>query len=623
MTDAADDRVALASMLERERRARAEAERLLETKAQDLFTANQRLAELADSLAARERYATAIFQAAQDGIMVVAPSGIIESANPAAMALLASADEAVVGSSISQWLEVPTIPPDLPGAGEAMASALRKQRLAEWIMVSASGASLPVRVAVGLMEAIDEPRLILVLHDLSEERKAEEALRRTALLDLLTGLGNRASLLQALDHDDDAQGDEAQGLDDLSIIAVDLLRFHRINDALGRSVGDEALREMGARLRRAGAEALVMDPSLTAWLPVRVSGDEFAVLLRGPAIASRVPHEVERIARALEEPVTFEGYTVPLEVCVGYAVGSSSSRDVDALVDRAMIALETAKQRAGQRVAAYEPSMGAERSRVVHLEGRIREAIAGGEFVTHYQPRIDVATGEIVACEALVRWDHARRGLILPGEFIHVAEQSALILDLGREVLDQALALQRTCMELGLARPVSINISHQEFALRSVMEDIQQHVIDAGVPPALIEFELQESIVTDDLDYSREILRSLSDNGFRVAMDDFGTGHSSLGRLRELPIDVLKIDRSFVSKAPEDAPSAKILTAMVSLAEVLGATVVIEGVESETQLRIVQQAGHCEVQGFLYSPAVVPELYLEMLLTQPWMRAAT
>ena len=616
MTEAADDRAALASMLERERRARAEAERLLETKAQDLFTANQRLAELADSLAARERYATAIFQAAQDGIMVVAPSGTIESANPAAMSLVASTDEDVVGSSISRWFAVPTIPRDLPGAGEAMASALRKQRLTEWTMVSTSGASLPVRVAVGLMEAEDEPRLILVLHDLSEERKAEEALRRTALLDLLTGLGNRASLLQVLNDADVAHDDE-----DLCIIAVDLLRFHRINDALGRSVGDEALREMGARLRRAGAEALAADADLTTWLPVRVSGDEFAVLLRGPAIASRVPHEVQRIARALEEPVTFEGYTVPLEVCVGYAVGSSSSRDVDALVDRAMIALETAKRRAGERIAAYEPSMGAERSRVVHLEGRIREAIAGGEFVTHYQPRIDVATGEIVACEALVRWDHARRGLILPGEFIHVAEQSALILDLGREVLDQALALQRTCMELGLARPVSINISHQEFALRSVMEDIQQHVIDAGVPPALIEFELQESIVTDDLDYSREILRSLSDNGFRVAMDDFGTGHSSLGRLRELSIDVLKIDRSFVSKAPEDAPSAKILTAMVSLAEVLGATVVIEGVESETQLRIVQQAGHCEVQGFLYSPAVVPELYLEMLRTQPWMRS--
>jgi diguanylate cyclase (GGDEF)-like protein/PAS domain S-box-containing protein len=614
MAESAADREALASMLERERRARMEAERLLETKSQDLFTANQRLAELADSLAARERYATAIFQAAQDGIMVVSPAGTIESANPAAIQMLAATPEAIEGSDLSLWLQVPTIPSDVAGAGEAIATLLRRQRLSEWSAATATGAHLPVRVAVGVMASGDEQRLILVVHDLSEEKAAEEALLRTALLDLLTGLGNRAALVQALDE----TGDSAE--DDLCVIGVDLLRFHRINDALGRAVGDEALREMGARLRRAGAEALAENSDLTSWLPVRISGDEFAVLLSGPAIASRVPHEVHRISRALEQPVTFEGYTVPLEVCVGYAVGSSSSRDVDALVDRAMIALETAKLRAGQRVAAYEPSMGAERSRVVHLEGRIREAIPGGEFVTHYQPRIDVATGQIVACEALVRWDHARRGLILPREFIPVAEQSSLILDLGREVLDQALALQRTCMELGLARPVSINISHQEFSLRSVMEDIQQHVIDAGVPPALIEFELQESVVTDDLDYSREILRSLTDNGFRVAMDDFGTGHSSLGRLRELSIDVLKIDRSFVSKVPEDAASAKILTAMVSLAEVLGATVVVEGVESETQLRIVQQAGHCEVQGFLYSPAVIPELYLEMLRTQPWMR---
>jgi diguanylate cyclase (GGDEF)-like protein/PAS domain S-box-containing protein len=615
MAETADDRDALASMLARERRARMEAERLLETKSQDLFYANQRLAELADSLAARERYATAIFQAAQDGIMVVSAAGFIESANPAAVAMLEAPPEEVEGSDLSRWLQIPTIPPDVAGAGEAIAALLRRQRLAEWSASTATGRQLPVRVAVGITDSGDEQRLILVVHDLSEEKAAEDALRRTALLDLLTGLGNRAALVQAMDDSSDAAED------DLCVIAVDLLRFHRINDALGRSVGDEALREMGARLRRAGAEALAESADLTAWLPVRLSGDEFAVLLRGPVIASRVPHEVQRIARSLEKPVTFEGYTVPLEVCVGYAVGSSSSRDVDALADRAMIALETAKRRAGQRIAAYEASMGAERSRVVHLEGRIREAIAEGEFVTHYQPRIDVATGEIVASEALVRWDHARRGLILPGEFIHVAEQSALILDLGREVLDQALALQVQCIALGLARPVSINISHQEFALRSVMEDIQQHIIEAGVPPELIEFELQESIVTDDLEYSREILRSLADNGFRVAMDDFGTGHSSLGRLRELPIDVLKIDRSFVSKAPEDIASAKILTAMVSLAEVLGATVVIEGVESETQLRIVQEAGHCEVQGFLYSPAVGPELYLDMLRTQPWMRS--
>jgi len=615
MAEAADDRDALASMLERERRARIEAERLLETKAKDLYEANQRLEHLADSLAARERYAMAIFQAAQDGIMVISPSGIIESANPAAIALLAASADDVEGSDISAWITVPTIPSELPGAGEAVASALRRQRLSEWTLNTAAGISLPMRIAVGLMETSPEPRLILVMHDLSEERKTEEALRRTALLDLLTGLGNRASLVQALD-----QVEVPAGEDDLCVITVDLLRFHRINDALGRAVGDEALRDMGSRLRAAAEAALGAEPRLRTWMPVRLSGDEFAVLLRAERVSDLVEGEVARISRTLEEPVTFEGYTVPLEVCVGYAVGSSAHRDIDALTDRAMIALETAKTRAGQRIAAYEPAMGAERSRIVHLEARIRTAIADGEFVAFYQPRIDVVTGEIVACEALVRWEHPRRGLILPGDFIPVAEQSSLILDLGREVLDQTLALQRRCLDQGLARPVSINVSHQEFALRSIMDALQERVIASGVPPQLIEFELQETVVTDDLDYSRGILQTLHENGFRVAMDDFGTGHSSLGRLRELPIDVLKIDRSFVSRAPEDLQSEKILTSMVSLAEILGATVVVEGVESETQLRIVEHAGHCEVQGFLYSPAVRPDLYEDMLRTQPWMR---
>jgi diguanylate cyclase (GGDEF)-like protein/PAS domain S-box-containing protein len=615
MSEAADDRAALTNMLVRERRARAEAEKLLETKSQDLFEANQRLAQLAESLAARERYAMAIFEAAQDGIMVISPSGLIESANPAAATLVAAASDQVEGSSIATWIDVPTIPRDLPGAGEAVASALRRQRLTEWTLTRTDGEQLPVRIAVGLMETDSESGLTLVMHDLSETRKAEEALRRTALVDLLTGLGNRAFLVQALDEVSHSSSE-----DDLCIISVDLLRFHRINDALGRAVGDEALRNVGSRLRGIAAAALSEDVRLHAWVPVRLSGDEFAVLLHADCVAEIVDREIARISRTLEEPMLFEGYTVPLEMCVGYAVGSSTHRDVESLVDRAMIALETAKSRAGQRVAAYESAMGVERSRIVRLEARIRDAIHGGEFVTYYQPRIDVVTGTIVACEALMRWNDPERGLVFPGEFIPVAELSSLILELGREVLDQVLVFQKRCMDLGLARPISINISHQEFALRSVMDSIQERVIDSDIPPKLIEFELQESIVTYDLEYSRGVLQALHGRGFRVAMDDFGTGHSSLGRLRELPIDVLKIDRSFVSAAPEDVQSEKILLAMVSLAEVLGATVVVEGVESETQLRIVEQAGHCEVQGFLYSPAVSSEQYEEMLRTQPWNR---
>lgn len=614
-TDPVRDREALLHALDRERRARLEAERLLESKSQDLFSANHRLAELAESLAARERYATAIFRSAQDGIIVATTAGQIESANPAATRLLTTDDNALAGSHLAQWIQIPTIPSDVDGAAEAIAMTLQRRPLSECTALTSAGQHVPVRIAVGLTEDHDEQRLILVVHDLSEEKAAEEALLKTALLDLLTGLGNRAALTTAF-QDSGAHSPA----DDLCVVAVDLLRFHRINDALGRTVGDETLREMGSRLRSASREALDGDPRLSEWIPIRLGGDEFAILVRGADLIDVIPREIDRITRTLEQPIIFEGYTVPLEICIGYSTGRLADNDIDALVDRAVIALETAKSRAGQRVAPYDPRMGAERSRVVHLEARIREAIATGEFVTYFQPRVDVTTGLIVACEALVRWEHPTRGLILPGEFIPVAEQSSLILDLGRVVLSDVLALQRRCLSAGDARPVSINISHQEFALRAVMEAIQMNVLEAGIPPDLIEFELQESIVADDLDYSREILDSVSARGFRIAMDDFGTGQSSLGRLRELPIDVLKIDRSFVSKATEDLPSERILTAMVSLAEVLGATVVVEGVESETQLAIVSRASHCEVQGFLYSPAVPARAYEEMLATQPWKR---
>lgn len=207
----------------------------------------------------------------------------------------------------------------------------------------------------------------------------------------------------------------------------------------------------------------------------------------------------------------------------------------------------------------------------------------------------------------------------MPGEFVPVAEQSSLILDLSREVLAQVLNLQARCIGLQIARPVSINIASHEFAMPRFTEQLQWATKEAGIPADLIEIELKESILTEDIQSSIRVLEELRAFGFQIAMDDFGTGQSSLGRLRDLPIDVLKLDRSFVSAVPEDSQSANILVAMVRLAEAIGARVVVEGVESDSQLTVVREAGDCEVQGFLYSPAVDADTFVHLLQVQPWI----
>ena len=605
---------ALARALERERRARTEAERLLESKSADLYAANERLAALAASLAARERYVTAVLEAAQEGILVLDSTGSIESANPAASALLDTPIGDLVGMSAATILELDGV---AHRTAADLITALGRKALHEGSVATDDGGTLPVRIAVGQLHDVEvssDPRYILVLHDLTEERLATEALRLTAFQDLLTGLANRAALVDTF-HQHEHQ--------DSAVIAIDLQRFRRINDSLGRSVGDDVLRIMAERLVNAAPSAGTSLPVVDRWTIGRIGPDEFAVVIQGSFDDDDLSGIVEHVRVLAEEPITVKGFSIPLEVCVGYSRVAATLEVDDARVfesglDRAVIALEHTRRRIGSRVSAYRSDMGAERARVLAVEDRIRQGLERGEFVAYFQPRVDIATGDIVAGEALARWENSERGLLLPAAFLPIAEQSSLIIAIGEAMFDHVLRMQTVCATDAVARPISINLSNHEFALPSVVDRMERMAHDAGVPTYLVEVEIQESVIMEDLDYSSSVLNRFKERGFVVALDDFGTGHSSLGRLRSLPIDVLKLDRSFVSAVPGDQQSTEILTAMVRLAEAVGATVVVEGVESESQLLVVREAGDCEVQGFFFSPAVSPDRYLELLVTQPW-----
>ncbi len=612
MAEVPADRDALARSLDRERRARIEAEQLLESKAAELYAANQDLAALAASLASRERYLMAVLDAAQDGIIVLDSTGLVDAANPAAAALLDRSVADLLGSAIDSILSLDGV--DQRTTHDLLV-ALGRHQLHDGTARADDTRTTPVKVAVGIVrgeEFGDGDRYILVLHDLTEEREAAEALRQTAFQDLLTGLGNRAALVHQFTSRPD---------DDAVVIAIDLHRFRRINDSLGRGVGDDVLRIMADRLTTPPNCDDAPTAHVDSWSVARIGPDEFAIVAQGTFDDDDLMRMVEHVRVLAEDPVTIQDITIPLEICAGYSritPGGEDGLAVEDALDRAVIALEHTRRRIGRRVSAYRQDMGAERARVLAVEDRIRQGLELGEFVAYFQPRIDISDGRIVAGEALARWENAERGLLVPSAFLPIAEQSSLIIAIGEAMFEHVLRMQSACMEMGTAVPISINLSNHEFALPSVVDRMERMAADAGVPTNLIEVELPETVVMEDLDYSTWLLRRFSDSGFVIALDDFGTGHSSLGRLRTLPIDVLKLDRSFVSDVPEDVQGTEIMTAMVRLAEAIGATVVVEGVESDSQLRAVREAGDCEVQGFFFSPAVDPDRFEQLLTTQPW-----
>lgn len=614
VTEPIQDLDVITRLLERERRARQEAESLLESKSMHLFEANERLAELASTLAARERYVSAIFTAAQNGIVVIDPDAVIESANPAAYDLLGFADGRLIGLDLSGILTLSAMPEDLPDAGPAIAAFLGRHRTIEAQCRRRDGSVVDVLIATGSAETDQGDRMILVIHDRSEQLAAQEAARRTAFQDILTGLDNRAALMHRF-----ATTPIPPAAEQFAVIVFDIQRFQRVNDSLGRAAGDRVFTLVAERLMDCITVTMESRSDIADAQVARIGGDEFAVVLRGDVTTQTATDQIASILQAFEEPFVVDQAPVTLEVCLGFCLGREQAEDVDVILERAGIALEHAQAHAGERFAEYRMTMDSDRSRVIGLEHRIRRGLDADEFVAYFQPRIDVISGEIVASEALVRWAHPERGLLMPGEFIPIAEQSSLILELGRKVVAQALNLQARCVELGIARPVSINIAPNEFAMPTFTEDLHRATKEAGIPASLIEIELKESILTEDIPSSVRVLEELRDIGFLIAMDDFGTGHSSLGRLRDLPIDVLKLDRSFVSAVPHDGQSANILVAMVRLAEAIGARVVVEGVESDSQLTVVREAGECEVQGFLYSPAVDAERFVHLLRNQPWM----
>jgi diguanylate cyclase (GGDEF)-like protein/PAS domain S-box-containing protein len=439
------------------------------------------------------------------------------------------------------------------------------------------------------------------LQDVTEQVTSAAGLRRQALHDGLTGLPNRSHLTDLLRR---SLRRSSQTLEPVALLVMDLDQFKEINDALGHDHGDRLLIELSRRLQDLlGATAEVV---------ARLGGDEFAVLLTTPGDLDTAGRAAVAIRDALEQPFHLGGISLQVNASIGIAVYPEHAVDGETLARRADVAMYTAK-RTGGGVAVYAPEHDQSSIRRLSLLGELRRAIAEDELVLHFQPSVDLATGEVLAAEALVRWMHPVHGLMPPGEFIELAEVSGSIQALTRWVLERAVTTVRAWFDEGVSLPVAVNLSVRNLYDLDLPVWLGQLLADHGVDASMLILEITESVLMDDPTYAMEVMGKLKALGVATSIDDFGTGYSSLAYLKNLPIDELKIDRSFVGTMVTDGSDLTIVRSIIDLSHNLGLDVVAEGVEDAETLAQLAEMGCDRAQGYYLSRPVPSEELLVWL----------
>jgi diguanylate cyclase (GGDEF)-like protein/PAS domain S-box-containing protein len=482
-------------------------------------------------------------------------------------------------------------------AGEALPVEkrnLRKDGSAIWVTVSTA----LVRDADGAPDY-----LVAMVQDITERKRAEAALQHQAYHDSLTGLPNRALFYDRLEQ---AVSHARRRDSTAAALVVDLDRFKLVNDSLGHTVGDRLLQEVGQRLF-----ACVRSGDTVA----RVGGDEFGVLLAEMARPQDAAIVGEKILDALARSFDVEGHEVFLTASAGIAAFPCDGSDGATLIRNADAAMSRAKEHGRDNYQFYTAEMNARAMEKLLLQNDLRHALERQEFLLHYQPKASLGSGQITGFEALLRWQHRRRGLVSPAEFVPLLEDSGLIVPVGEWVVRTACGQIVAWRDAGLEPvPVAVNLSAKQFFHGDIVAVVEAALAEHGVDPRLLDLEITESDVMRNPEDAAAILRKLRERRVRIGIDDFGTGYSSLSYLKRLPVECLKIDRSFVSGLPADADDASIARAVITMAHSLGLRVVAEGVENEAQRRFLATHECDEMQGYLLSrpqPALEAARFLE------------
>jgi diguanylate cyclase (GGDEF)-like protein len=422
---------------------------------------------------------------------------------------------------------------------------------------------------------------------------ANNQLRHIATHDALTGLPNRVLLDDRLDQ---AIMHAERNRQQFAVLVLDLDRFKFINDSLGHHAGDELLNRIALRLRGVVSEVDTV---------ARLGGDEFVLLLAPTADKPDAIVVAQRVIEALKSPLSITGVPLHISTSVGIAFYPADAAGPDQLLAHADAAMYCAKQRGRNNLQCFETGMDTTTRDRVKLESDLHAALLQQQFVLLYQPKVDTATDDFHSVEALIRWHHPERGVIMPEDFISLAEDCGLICAIGEWVLREVCRQVKAWQREGLPRMrVAVNVSATQFRQGNLLDIIRQAIGEAGLDPRCLEIELTESAVMTNPEESAAILQELSQMGVLVSVDDFGTGYSSMSYLRRFPIDNLKIDRGFVKDLMTRADDASIVQAIISLAHSLRLKVVAEGVETPEQLHSLRSMGCDQYQGFHFSPPI-------------------
>ncbi len=544
------------------------------------------------NLAGSEARFRALVQNSSDVILITDSDTSIRYASAAARQVLELSEPQLVGTRY-----IDHVHPDDLAAAEGFFQQVRRSDAAtpgieEWRLVRPDGTVLwTENTGTNLLSEPTLSGIVIHTRDISERRTLQLRLTHQAFHDELTRLANRSLFLNRVSH---AIAHAPRGRHPAAVLFLDLDDFKKVNDSLGHAVGDELLIAAAQRLQ------ICVRPGDTI---ARLGGDEFAVLLEDVDDLVDVEAVAERISTAVRAPFHVRGRDVFIGVSIGIA--SVVLGDIaDDVLRNADLAMYYAKARRKGRYAIYERGMHAEMMERLELEEDLRTAVNRGQFRVEYQPIVSLATGEIQAAEALVRWHHPTRGVIQPSRFVSLAEETGLIIPIGRMVLHEACTRARDWRtQYRGVRPIqmSVNISARHFQDDCLVADVRQALADSGLEPWALTLEITESVLMLRSGETQEKLRELKDMGLQLAIDDFGTGYSSLGYLQQFPIDVLKIDRTFVDAVGMEDEDPILARMIIALGRTLQIETVAEGIERSAQREGLRALGCSMGQGFLFS----------------------
>jgi len=548
-------------------------------------------------------YLSQVISSMSDAVIVTRTDGAIARVNPAA--------EKLLGQTAADLRGQPLVNLVAGGQREAFTLADPQSRSRETSFVNGAGEEVPVAYTAAEIVA-DEPGArgyVITARNISERKVAEQRIRYLARIDALTKVPNRMQFQHLLQR---AIARARRGDHRLALIYLDVDKFKETNDTFGHTAGDLCLETLTDRLR-----SILPDSSVVG----RLAGDEFGVILDNLDPARNLRAEVVATTRLLQETITeplhYQGHQLYMSTSAGVALYPGDGNNVIDLIRNADAALYRAKRQGGGALDVYHADMNAATVERLMLKSRLRKAFEKNELRVHYQPKIDLRDGSIAGAEALVRWELTDRGIVLPSEFIPLAEESNMILQIGEWVLDRVCTDYKS-WQLTPVNPgrVAVNLSLRQLKQRDFISRVQAIYGKHGVRPAALELEITETTLMEDPKRTLRLLDELHQMGLRLAIDDFGTGYSSLSALQQFPISTLKIDQSFVRNATTNHDQATIVSMIIEMGHSLKLEVVAEGVETEDQLRFLRALNCDYAQGLLFGRAMAADDFRDLLLDQ-------